>query len=176
MEVAMTTQSAGAAPQSAIPNPYGNYWVRPTEHGLEFQVSVRDPRNNRLLAALIGKSLALALLTYAGFFSFVGVLILFLMLDALLYPCLVQIKLIWIEVRPDGLAITGDIAEAQSKKFFDRRAITQRELDYDAGLTFRYGIHDIATPPFASLREFEIFQVHFEQAIARLWHQENLDL
>lgn len=56
------------------------------------------------------------------------------------------------------------------------RCRTNRQLDCDVGLSFRYGIHDIAaTPPFAIPREFEIFEVQLEQAIARLWLQENLD-
>jgi hypothetical protein len=176
MEFAMPPRASTTASQSAVPDPYGTYWVRPTEHGLQFQVSVRDPRNNSLLAALIGKSIVLALLTCAGFWTFIGVLVTLVGLDLLLYLCLMRSKLIWIEVRPDGLVIQPDIADENSERFFKSRAITQRALDFDAGLTFRYGIHDIATPPFASLREFEIFQVHFEMAIARLWHQENLDL
>jgi hypothetical protein len=168
--------SSAAAAQNATSNPYGTYWVRPTAHGLQFQVRVRDPHNNRLLVMLVAKSIVLALLTYTGFWRCVGALILFLALDAIFYLCFSRSKLIWIEVRPDGLAITADIDDPSSARFFERPAITRRELDFDAGLTFRFGIHDIATPGFANEREFEIFQVHFEKACARLWLQENLDI
>ena len=172
----MPATASGAAPSSAIANPYGSYNVDPTATGLRFQVSVRDPRNSTILAALIAKSLLLALLTYSGFFAFIGTIILLLALDALLYVSISRTLLHWIEVRPDGLTITPDINAEASQQFFDRRGISRRELDYEAGLTFRYGIHDIrATPGFASEREFEIFEVQFEQAIARLWHQENLN-
>ncbi len=157
-------------------NPYGTYWVRPTDHGLQFQVSVRDPRNHTLLIALIGASLALALATYSGFWSFAGAFLLLLVLLPLPYFCFARIRLTWIEVRPDGLAITQNAARHDSCQFFDRRAISHRELGFDTGLTFRYGIHDVqATPAFADEREFEILEVQLEQAIARLWHQSNLN-
>ena len=59
--------------------------------------------------------------------------------------------------------------------FFDQRGIEQRRLDFDTGLTLRYGIHEVqATPPFAIEREFEIFSVQLEQAVSRLWYQQNL--
>ena len=170
-------------------SPWGTYFVEPTEHGLRFQVSVRDPRNTLVLTALIISTAALAFLACTGFWSFLWLLLQLLVLDGALYPFLAEIRLIWIEVRPDGLAVTPKIEKKRSKKsaeasgekssehFFNRRGIINRELDFDQGLTFRYGIHDIrATPGFANEREFEVFEVHFEQAIARLWHQENLDL
>jgi hypothetical protein len=166
---------ANAASQSATSNPYGTYTVQPTPTGIRFQVSTQHPHNKWVLTGLIGKSFALAWLTYSGFWNFLGALMLFLILDVVLFVCIRRIKLIWVEVRPDGLAITPEISMPDTKMFFDRRAITQRQLDFDAGFTFRYGIFDVqATQPFADDREFEIFQVQFEQAISRLWHQQNL--
>lgn len=156
-------------------NPYGTYTVRPTDLGLELQISVRDPRNHKLLIALVGASVALALATYASVWSFAATLLLLLVLLPLPYFCFAGIRLTWVEVRPDGLAITPNIAKPDKRQFFDRRAISHRELGFDTGLTFRYGIHDVhATPAFADEREFELFEEHFEKAIARLWHQENL--
>lgn len=175
----MPATTSSAAPQSGVSDPYGNYKVWPTDLGIAFQIGVRNPDNNVVAVLLVAKTLGVAWLTYSGFWNCLGLLVLLLSLDALLYFGLyfyiAGSKLIWIEVRPDGLAITFDIADPSSARFFDRRAITQRELDYDAGLSFRFGIHDIATPPMASDREFQIFQAHFEKAIARLWHNENLD-
>ena len=157
-------------------NPYGTYFVQPTDHGLKFQVCVRDPRNTLILIALIGKSIAFAWLATTGFWRFLGSLVMLLVLDIVFYVCIAGIRLSWIEVRPDGLVITPRIDDEASAQFFDRRAITSRQLDFDQGLTFRYGIHDIrGTPGFANEREFEIFEMQLEQAIARLWHQENLE-
>jgi len=172
MPFTTTTTTPGTA------NPWGTYFIKSTKHGLLFQVSVRDPRNTRVLAALIVTSVALAFLACTGFWSFLWLLLQLLVLDAALYPFLAEVRLMWIEVRPDGLAITPKIDKPESaEQFFNRRGIINRQLDFDQGLTFRYGIHDIrATPGFANEREFEVFEVHFEQAIARLWHQENLDL
>jgi hypothetical protein len=158
-------------------NPFGTYAVWPTPTGINFQVSVHDPKNKWLLASLIVKSLILAVLTYfiSGLLSSLGVLPVMLGLDALLYLCIRRIKLIWIEVRPDGLTITPDITAQDVKTFFDRQGITQRELSFDEGFTFRYGIFDVqATPPFAIEREFEIYENQFEKAISKLWFQENL--
>jgi hypothetical protein len=163
---------AGTAPS----NPYGTYFVQPTDHGLRFQVSVRDPRNTLILTILVGKSIVVALLASAGWWRFLLMLGQLFILDALFYSCVARTRLTWIEVRPDGLVITPKINQEASSQFFDRRAITSRALDFDQGLTLRYGIHDIrATPGFADEREFEIFELQLEQAIARLWHQENLD-
>lgn len=171
MPFATTTTPPGTA------NPWGTYFVEPTEHGLRFHVSVRDPRNTLVLAALIVSSAALAFLACSGFWSFLWLLLQLLVLDAALYPCLAQTRLTWIEVRPDGLAITPKTDKKTTRQFFNRRGIINHQLDFDQGLTFRYGIYDVrATPGFANEREFEVFEVHFEQAIARLWHQENLDL
>lgn len=171
----MPATSSASNPHGTY-NPYGDYAVWPTPLGIAFQVSVRDPSNNRLGVLLIAKSLLLAVWGCAGWYSFTGVLACLFALDAVLYVCLAKTSQIWIEVRPDGVAITLDIKNApQSTRFFDRRAISHRELDYDAGLTFRYGIHDVATPSFASEREFDIFQAQFEQACGRLWLQANVN-
>jgi hypothetical protein len=172
----MPATSSAPTPPSGIPNPYGTYWVRLTDQGVEFQVSVRDPRANKILAALAGKSLFLAALISSGFFAFLGALIVMLGLSALLHLSFERTLLHRVEVRPDGLTITPHIDQPDSRQFFDRHGISRRELDFDDGLTFRFGIYDIhATPAFANEREFEIFEVQFEQAIARIWHQENLN-
>jgi len=156
-------------------NPYGTYTVLPTATGIRFQVSTHHPNNKWLSAGLILKSFLLAALAYDGFWNLLGTLALLLILDALFYLGMRRIQLAWIEVRPDGLAITPNINAPDVTRFFDRRAITQRHLDFDAGLTFRYGIYDVeATPPFANEREFDIFSLQLEQAISRLWHQQNL--
>jgi hypothetical protein len=175
----MPATASSAAPPSGIPDPYGSYKVWPTDLGIAFQIGVRDPRNNIAAALLVAKTLGIGWLTYSGFWSCLGLLILLLALDGLLYFCLYSwlggSKLIWIEVRPDGIVITFDPDDRSSERFFQRPAITRRELDFDHGLQFRFGIHDIGTPGFADEREFEVFQAHFEKAIARLWHIENLD-
>ena len=156
-------------------NPYGTYAVEPTATGIRFQVSTYHPRNKWLLAGLLIKSLALAFLTYAGFRNFLTTLVLLLLLNTGFYLGLRRIRLVWVEVRPDGLTITPNVARPAAAQFFDRRAITDRQLDFDGGLTFRYGIFDVqATPPFANHREFDIFSVQIEQSISRLWHQQNL--
>lgn len=171
----MSATAFNAASQSTIRNPYGTYTVQPTPTGIRFQVSTQHPHNKWVLTGLIVKSFGLALLAYTGFWNFLGAIALLLLLDAFFFLCIRRIKLVWVEVRPDGLAITPDITTPNITKFFDRRAITQRQLDFDEGLTFRYGIFDLqATPPFANEREFEIFQVQLEHAISRLWHQQNL--
>jgi hypothetical protein len=70
-----------AQPQDApATNFWGSYRVEPTPNGIRFQVSVRDPHNNLLLAALIAFTFALAIVTYAGFWTFIGMLLLLLML------------------------------------------------------------------------------------------------
>jgi hypothetical protein len=158
-----------------IANPWGTYDIRPTEHGIEFRLSVRDPRNNILLAALVALSIALAFFACAGFWSFLFLLIQLLVLGGGLHVCLAGTTLAAIEVRPDGLRITPRIDEPRSAQFFDRRSITNPQLDFSEGLTFRYGIYDIrATPAFGNAREFEMFETHFLSALARLWHQSNL--
>ncbi len=172
----MPATTSPPTPPSGISNPYGTYWVRPTENGLEFQVSVRDPRASKIFAVALGASVLLAALSASSFFAFVGMLCLLVGLDVFLWLSFTDTLLHWIEVRPDGLTITPRIAHQDSRQFFDRRGISRRELDFDGGLTFRYGVYDIrATPGFGNEREFEIFQVQFEQAVARLWHQENLN-
>jgi hypothetical protein len=164
-----TTSTAGIA------RPWGSYDIRPTPHGIEFIVTVRDPRNNVLLLVLLALTLVLTYIACTGFFNFLYLFLQLLGLGALLYVCLAGTKLIAIEVRPDGMVITPSIDDPASAQFFHRDIITRQHLDYDGGLTFRYGIHDIrATPPFANRREFECFEQHFEVAIARLWHQSNL--
>jgi len=173
----MPATASGTAPPSPSSNPYGTYTVVPTATGIRFQVSTRHPHDKWVLAGLIVKSLGLAGLTYSysGLWNALGAVPLLLILDALFFLCIRRIKLVWVEVRPDGLTITPKISTPDVTKFFDRRGITQRQLDFDQGLTFRCGIFDVqATPPFANEREFEIFQVQLEQAISRLWHQQNL--
>ena len=174
----MPATASGTATQAAVSSPWGTYKVWPTPTGICFQVSTHHPQNKWVLAGLIVKSLGLAALTYAysGFWNALGVLPLLLLLDALLILCIRRIKLVWVEVRPDGLTITPEITTPDIRTFFNRVGITQRQLDFDQGFTFRYGIFDVqATPPFANPREFEIFQVQFEQAISRLWLQQNLN-
>jgi hypothetical protein len=162
-------------PRSAARDPYGSYRVWPTQTGICFQVSAHYPGNKWLLSALILKSLVLAAFTYNGVLPFLASLLLLLALDALFYLAVRRVLLVWIEVRPDGLSIWPDASQPDCKSFFDRRDITQRQLDFEGGLTFRYGIHDVqATPPFACTREFDIFTQQFEQAVSRLWHQQNL--
>lgn len=173
----MPATASDAAPPSASSNPYGIYTVVPTATGIRFQVSTHHPLNKWVLAGLIVKSIALAALTYAysGLWNALGALALLLVLDPLFFLCIRRIKLVWVEIRPDGVAITPEVRKPEVTKFFDRRGITQRQLDFDQGFTFRYGIFDVqATPPFANEREFEIFQLQLEQAISRLWHQQNL--
>jgi hypothetical protein len=158
-----------------IANPWGTYDIRPTQNGIAFQVSVRDPSNNVLLGVLIAISIALAFLACTGFWTFLFLLVQLLVLGAGLYICLASTKLTTIELRPDGIVVRPKISDEKSEQFFDRRSITNLHLDYDGGLTFRYGIYDIrATPAFASEREFECFEQHFAAALARLWHQSNL--
>ena len=167
----------GPASPSATSNPYGTYTVVPTATGIRFQVSTRHPGDKWVLTGLTIKSLGLAWLTYAfsGLWNAFGALPLFLLFNALLFFCIRRTKLVWVEVRPDGLSITSEINTPDIERFFDRRGITQRQLDFDQGFTFRYGIFDVqATLPFANEREFEIFSVQLEQAISRLWHQQNL--
>ena len=167
--------ASGAAPHAAGSNPYGTYTVEPTAAGIRFQVSAHHPRNKWLLAGLLLKSFALAWITYASLLDFLATLVLLLLLNAAFYLGLRRVRLLWIEVRADGLTITPNVTRPGSAQFFDRRAITDRQLDFDGGLTFRYGIYDVqATPPFANDREFDIFSVQIEQAISRLWHQQNL--
>jgi len=173
----MAATAFSAASRFTGSNPYGTYRVEPTAAGIRFQVSTHHPHNKWALTGLIAKTVGFAVSTYhyTGFWNALGALPLLLVLDLLLFLCIRRIKLVWIEVRADGLTITPEITTPQIDSFFNRRRITQRQLDFDQGLTFRYGIYDVqATPPFANAREFEIFQVQFEQAISRLWHQQNL--
>ena len=163
------------SPTPGILHPYDTYRIEPTEHGLRFQVSVRNPRNNLVLIALMAKSVLLAFIFCNGFWSFVGILSLLLGINGIFYHVIASTTLHWIEVRPDGLCITPNVDEQASIRFFHRRHLTRRELDFHGGLTFRCGIYDVrATPGFANEREFELFEDHFEQAIARLWHTQNL--
>src|SRR5690349_12359442 len=106
---------------TAAANPYGNYHVWPTDHGICFQVTTHHPDNKWVGLALGLKSVALATLFHAGFWNFLGLLVLLLGLDGLLYLGLRRVRLAWIEVRPDGLAITQDAAKPDEKHFFDQR-------------------------------------------------------
>lgn len=174
-EVMPTTFSRSAG--YAALNPYGTYKVWPTDHGISFQVRVSDPAGMRTALWLFATSVLLAGAFSSGAWHFTGLLLLLLLLDTVLFACIAPSKLIWIEVRPDGLAITSDIDDAKNAtRFFNRSAITRRTVGFDEGVSFRFGIHDLATPPFVDEREFEIFQAQFEQACARLWLQENVDI
>jgi|SRR6185369_7168298 hypothetical protein len=162
------------APRTAATNPYGSSHVWPTDNGICFQVTTH-PGNLWLGLALPLKSVGLAVLCHDGFWSFLGLLGLLLALDPFLYLALRRVRLAWIEVRPDGFTIIQNASKPKNAQFFDQRAIASRQVDFETGLTLRYGIHDVlATPPFAIEREFDIFSVQLEQAVSRLWHRQNL--
>src|SRR5262245_8816867 len=96
--------------RTAAQNPYGNYLVSETGNGIRFQVTTHHPGNLRFGAALALKSLGLAAVLHAGFWNFLGVLVLLLALDVLFYLGLRRVRLSWVEVRPDGFTITPDAA------------------------------------------------------------------
>jgi hypothetical protein len=160
----------------ASTNPYGNYLVWETDNGISFQATTYHPAANfRFGGALALKSLVLAVLLHGGFWNFLGLLAVLFPFDLLLYFAFRRVRLAWIEVRPDGFTITPDSRRPKESHFFDRRGIEDRQLEFDTGLTLRYGIHDLrALPAFAIEREFEIFSQQLEEVISRVWHQQNL--
>jgi hypothetical protein len=163
-------------PPHAMHNPWGTFDVQPTSTGLRFQIETVDPRNGWIAAGLTAKSVTATLWLAPGFWRGAGMLLLLLALDALyFFAALRRARLSWIEVRPDGLTIWDDARYPDRAKFFDRRSISERQLDCDTGLTFRYGVHDVqASTPFWSEREFEVFHDMFERAVAKLWFNQNL--
>ena len=171
----MATIFFRSALRSAASNPYGNYRVSETPNGICFQVTTHHPDNKWVAASLFAKTILLVALFHNGIWSFLGMLCLLLPLDGVFYFFIRRIRLAWIEVRPDGFSVTQDAARPDVAHFFDRRAVERHELGFDTGVALRYGIHDVqATPPFVIPREFEIFSIHFEKTVSRMWHQQNL--
>src|SRR5262245_55565219 len=96
---------------------WGSYDIRPTDTGIRLQIRVMHPRNDFVLGALIASSILIALIAATILWTFAGTLLLLLTLVPLAYLALYATRLTWIEVRPDGLAITRDAARPDRCRF-----------------------------------------------------------
>jgi len=155
-------------------DPYYPFRVTQTDHGIEIQLSVRDDsQRHPVTIALMFKSAVVIWLLASDIWTFLGATIVMGAGDLVTLACYQPSRLGWIEVRPDGLTIDGP--DEERRRFYHRRAIEDRQLDFDEGLTLKYGIHELKVMPgFTDLAQFLLLEKHLEQLIARIWFQQNM--